>query len=90
MELAKIWWKQDPDAKSHGGRLYLRATDDFYTAMAAWDGYVDIYNRECDCGDLHIYDMDEFIERMTELKLRAIHHFGDTEWPACAPNIPAE
>ncbi|MGZ6281801.1 MAG: hypothetical protein ACXWQ5_00785 [Ktedonobacterales bacterium] len=23
-------------------------------------------------------------------KVRALLHFGDSEWPACAPNIPAE
>lgn len=89
MELAKIWWKQDPDAKSHGGRLYLVSTDDLYDADVTWDGCVNLYDSDNKVS-LHICNFEDFEQRMTELKLRAIHHFGDTEWPACAPNIPAE
>ena len=90
MDIAQPWWTPDPDDDSTGARLFLVSTDSWYHADVMWDGCINLFPALADGMPLHICDLDEFIARLQEIKVHALLHFGDTEWPACAPNMPAE
>ena len=83
-------WEVDKNETSDS---WLDVSNEWYWAMVTWDGCVNLhkYNNapkseqdklpegERDTDFIHICSIDEFIELLTELKLKAKQHFGE-DW----------
>ena len=80
-------WKVN-EKKTQPHWLVLDSIDDFdwpkYNVVAKWDGCVDFREFRGDMGGgeqyIHICELDDFIERLIQLRDEAKKHFG-AKWP---------
>jgi len=79
--MKKLWKVDKIKTQSHWLQLE-DATGDLYSAFIKWDGCCEI--SRCDSNDhednIHMCDIDEWIDRLQSMKKAALKHFGD-DWP---------
>lgn len=79
----KCWQIDKKKTKDHW--LEIEDPEKCYDAVVKWDGCINLYKRypdelEGDPDYVHICDLDDFINRLLELKRIALQHFGE-DWP---------
>lgn len=78
-------WEIDHSDPQYDHVMKVKSPDGWMTASVRKDGCIDfvkyfneIGGEDCDC--YHICDIDEYIEKLIELKKLAMKHFGQF-WP---------
>ena len=82
-----IQWNKD-ESRSDDSSLYLSDPEGWYKADVSLYGCVDLakcsnepgFENEDMISYFHICDIDDMIERLQAIKVKAIEHFGE-EWP---------